>query len=132
QGRRSDKEKWQAEPSATVFAESLSVRSTFPFNYLLFLLALLYGHRVTQALRAYQYPAKSGRGSAEKNLSSTAGWQGGRENLNRYWCRNGTGEKRFWYHLFCLFSICLHEDSLQGLIEESMCLMIAIRLRLDE
>jgi hypothetical protein len=31
-----------------------------------------YGHRFTQALREYEYPAKSGRGSAEKNLPSAA------------------------------------------------------------
>jgi hypothetical protein len=30
------------------------------------------GHRFTQAFREYEYPAKSGRGSAEKNLPSAA------------------------------------------------------------
>src|SRR5260370_41935610 len=60
------------------------MRSTFPCDCLLFCLRgylhLSYRLRFTQACRAHEYPAKSGRGSAEKNLPSAA-WEANAKNI---------------------------------------------------
>src|SRR6266403_4340080 len=43
-------------------------------------LDLSYRHRFTEAFRGYEYPAKSGRGSAEENLPSAA-WEADAKNI---------------------------------------------------